>query len=87
MGASRTDINRQLFFDIFFAVLIAFVIATPITWYLMNRWLQSFVYRQEMTVGIYLLAGLTVVLITLFTVSWHSYKAASANPVKALRSE
>ncbi len=66
---------------------IAFVFATPITWYLMNRWLESFVYRQEMTVGIYLLAGLAVVLITLFTVSWHSYKAASANPVKALRSE
>ncbi len=66
---------------------IAFVIAVPITWYLMNRWLESFVYREKITVGVCLLAGATVTLITLLTVSWHSYKAASANPVKALRSE
>lgn len=66
---------------------IAFVIAIPITWLLMNRWLENFVYRTEMSVGVYLLSGLFVLLITLFTVSWHSYKAASGNPVKILRSE
>lgn len=66
---------------------IAFVIAIPITWLLMNRWLENFVYRTDMSAGVYLLSGLFVLLITLFTVSWHSYKAASGNPVKILRSE
>ncbi len=66
---------------------IAFAIAIPVTWYLMSHWLESFVYRQDMTFGICLLAGLIVLGITLLTVSWHSYKAASGNPVNALRSE
>ncbi len=66
---------------------IAFAISIPVTWYLMSHWLESFVYRQDMTFGICLLAGLIVLGITLLTVSWHSYKAASGNPVNALRSE
>ncbi len=66
---------------------IAFGIAIPVTWYLMSDWLKSFVYRKDMTFGICLLGGLIVIGITLLTVSWHSYRAASGNPVKALRSE
>ena len=65
----------------------AFIIAIPITWLLLNRWLENFVYRTDISLGIYLISGLFVLFITLLTVSWHSYKAASANPVKALRSE
>lgn len=66
---------------------IAFIIAIPVTWLLLNRWLENFVYRTDMSVGIYLVSGLFVLLITLLTVSWHSYRAASGNPVNVLRSE
>ena len=66
---------------------ISFIIAIPITWLLLNRWLENFAYHTDMSIGIYLASGLFVLLITLLTVSWHSYKAASGNPVKVLRSE
>lgn len=66
---------------------IAFIIAVPISWFLLNRWLQGFVYRTEMSVGIFLLALLAVAAMALITVSWHSYRAASRNPVKALKDE
>ncbi|MCD8268415.1 MAG: FtsX-like permease family protein [Parabacteroides sp.] len=66
---------------------IAFIIAIPVTWLLLNRWLENFAYHTDMSIGIYLASGLFVVLITLLTVSWHSYKAASGNPVKVLRNE
>lgn len=66
---------------------ISFIIAIPITWLLLNRWLENFVYHVDMNIGIYLVSGLFVLFITLLTVSWHSYKAASSNPVKVLRSE
>ena len=66
---------------------ISFIIAIPITWLLLNRWLENFVYHTDMNIGIYLISGFFVLLITLLTVSWHSYKAASGNPVKVLRSE
>lgn len=66
---------------------IAFLIAIPISWLLMNRWLENFVYRTDMSIGIYLASGAFVLFITLLTVSWHSYRAASGNPVNILRSE
>lgn len=66
---------------------IAFVIAVPISWYLMNRWLENFIYRTSLSVGVFAFAGIIVVFITLLTVSWHSYKAASGNPVDSLSSE
>lgn len=66
---------------------IAFVIAIPITWLLLNRWLENFVYHTDISVFHFLLGGITVLFITLLTVSWHTYKAASGNPVKVLRSE
>lgn len=66
---------------------IAFLISVPVSWLLLNRWLQSFAYRTEISIGIFLLALLAVTGISLLTVSWHSYKAAKGNPVKALRDE
>lgn len=68
-------------------IIIAFLIACPLTWYGLNRWLEHFVYRTEVTITICLWAILLVVGITLLTVSWHSYKAASANPVKSIKTE
>lgn len=66
---------------------IAFVIAIPVAWWLLNQWMQSFVYRAGFSIRTYFFSLLIVLGITLLTVSWHSYKAASGNPVDALRNE
>lgn len=66
---------------------IAFVIATPVAWWLLNRWMESFVYRAGFSIWVYILSFIIVVGITLLTISWHSFRAASGNPVKALRDE
>lgn len=66
---------------------IAFAIAAPITWYALSYWLENFVYRVDISLGTCLLSGSIVLMVTLLTVSRHSYKAASRNPVNALRSE
>lgn len=68
-------------------ICIAFLMAAPLSWILLNRWLQGFVYRTTLSVGVFVIALLSVIGITLLTVSWHSYRAASGNPVKALRDE
>jgi len=66
---------------------IAFLITVPVSWLFLNRWLQEFAYRVEISVSVFVLALLVVTGIALLTVSWHSYRAASGNPVKALRNE
>lgn len=76
-------LNRQFFIWIG----IAFVIAVPIAWLYLSRWLETFIYRTEMSIWSFLLAGLIVLVITLFTVSWHSYRVASGNPVDSLKAE
>jgi putative ABC transport system permease protein len=68
-------------------VAIAFVIACPIAWYAMNKWLQNFAYKTELSWWIFALAGLLALGIAVLTVSWQSYRAASRNPVEALRYE
>jgi hypothetical protein len=68
-------------------VLIGFVIATPVTWYTMNQWLENFADRIDIGAGVFLLAGLAAILIALATVSLQSIKAAIANPVDCLRNE
>ena len=66
---------------------IAFVIAVPITWLLLNHWLENFVYHTDISVFHFLLSSIIVLFITLLTVSWHTYKAASGNPVNSLKTE
>jgi ABC-type antimicrobial peptide transport system permease subunit len=68
-------------------ILIAFFIAAPIGWWLMNHWLQDFKYHIEMSASIFILSIATTFVIALITVSWQSIKAAMMNPVKSLRSE
>jgi len=68
-------------------VAIAFVIATPIAYYAMNKWLESFAYKTALSWWIFALAGLLALGIALLTVSWQSWKAATRNPVEALRYE
>jgi predicted permease len=87
VGASVTDITRMLSKDFVKLVIIALCIAFPVSWWLMNNWLQGFAYRIHISAGIFFIAGVSIILITLFTISYQSIKAAIANPVKSLRTE
>jgi putative ABC transport system permease protein len=68
-------------------VVIAFIIAVPIAWYAMDKWLESFAYKVSIDVLIFLYAGATALVIAILTVSFESIKAAMGNPVNSLRSE
>ena len=68
-------------------VLIAFVIACPIAYYAMHQWLQNFAYKTELSWWVFAMAGLVAVAIAVLTVSWQSWRAATRNPVEALRYE
>jgi len=68
-------------------VLLAFAVATPIAYYFMNQWLQSFTYRIELSIWMFLTGGLVTLLIAFATCSYQSIKAAMANPIKSLRTE
>jgi putative ABC transport system permease protein len=87
IGASVTSIVTLLSKDFLKLVAIATVIAFPIAWYAMNNWLQDFAYRSNMPWWIFLSAGIIAVVIALVTISFQAIKAATANPVKSLRSE
>lgn len=68
-------------------ILIAFVLITPLCTYLLNKWLENFVYRTELSITTSLISTGFILCITLFTASWHSYKAARSNPVICLQNE
>jgi putative ABC transport system permease protein len=86
-GARIFEILLMLNKDIVKWVGIAFVIACPIAWYAMHKWLLSFAYKTELSWWIFGLAGITALVIALLTVSWQSLRAATRNPVEALRYE
>ena len=87
IGASVSNILAMLSKDFLMLVLIALCVALPVSWWAANKWLQSFAYRINISPLVFLIAGLSVILITLFTISFQSIKAAIANPVDSLRSE
>jgi putative ABC transport system permease protein len=68
-------------------VVIAFIIATPVVYYVMLKWLQNFAYKTNLSWWIFALAGLMALGVALLTVSWQSWRAATRNPVEALRYE
>jgi putative ABC transport system permease protein len=86
-GAQISEVMTMLNKDFVRWVAIAFVIATPVAWYVMHKWLESFAYKTELSWWIFALAGLLALGIALLTVSWQSWKAATRNPVVALRYE
>ncbi|MFW6226531.1 MAG: ABC transporter permease, partial [Bacteroidota bacterium] len=86
-GAKSKQIILMLNQDFLKWVLIAFIIACPIAWFAMNRWLDNFAYKTQLSWWIFVLAGAIAVVIALVTVSWQSWRAASRNPVEALRYE
>ncbi len=86
-GAKVSEILSMNNRDFMKWVVIAFVIASPIAWYAMTRWLENFAYKTELSWWIFALAGILALGIALLTVSWQSWKAATRNPVEALRYE
>jgi putative ABC transport system permease protein len=87
LGASVADITAMLNRDFAKLVMISIVIASPIAWYIMNQWLQDFAYRTDISWWVFIIAGVTALLIALITVSFQAIKAAVSNPVKSLRTE
>ncbi len=87
IGASVPDLVLMLSRDLFKQVLIAIAIAVPLSWWSMNRWLNSFAYRITIPITVFLIAGLSIIVITILTISFQSIKAAFGNPVVSLRSE
>jgi putative ABC transport system permease protein len=86
-GARTVEIITLLNRDLIKLVVIAFIIACPIAWCAMHQWLQNFAYRTELSWWVFMAAGATAVLVALLTVSWQSWRAATRNPVEALRYE
>jgi len=87
LGASVPGITSLLTKEFLLLVLIAFIIAAPVAWLLMNKWLQDFAYRIHLSWWMFVVAGIGSILIALITVSFQAVKAAVANPVKSLRTE
>ena len=87
LGASVESVVLLLSKDLLRLVLIAFVVAVPLAWYAMDRWLQSFAYRVEVEWEPIVLAGVGVALLALVTVSTQALRVATANPAETLRDQ
>ena len=87
LGASVARLVGMLSQDFVKLVLMAFLIATPLAWYLMEMWLEGFAYRISMQWWMFVLAGMIVLLVAIFTVSYQSLRAANTNPIKSLQTE
>ena len=87
LGSSVTAITKLLTKDFLKLIGLAILIASPIAWWLMNNWLHGFVYRIEIAWWVFVFAGVISIVIALITISFQAIKAATANPVKSLRTE
>jgi putative ABC transport system permease protein len=87
LGASVPNIIALLSKDFLQLIVISFVIATPVAWYFMNKWLQDYANRISISWTVFLYTGVFAVALALITISYQAIKAAIANPVKSLRTE
>ncbi len=87
LGASVSNIISLLSRDFLKLVGVGIVVATPLAWWMMQSWLQSFAYRTELGAGVFIISGLLAVSIAFMTVAGQAFRAARANPVNSLRSE
>jgi putative ABC transport system permease protein len=87
LGASVPGIIQLLAADFIKLILIAIAIATPVAWYMMDKWLQDFVYKTNMGWMVFAFAGIAAIVIALVTISFQAVKAAIANPIRSLRTE
>ena len=86
-GAKISEVIILLNKDFIIWVTIAFAIAVPIAWLIMHKWLENFAYKTGLSWWIFLLSGITALFIAMVTVSWQSWRAATRNPVEAIRYE
>jgi len=86
-GATTFEIMTLFNKGFVILVIISFIIATPLIWQIMNRWLNNLAFKINLSWWIFVLTGIIAIVIALFTVSWQSWKAANCNPIKALRYE
>ncbi|MFT3935013.1 MAG: ABC transporter permease [Chitinophagaceae bacterium] len=87
LGATVTNLWALLSKDFVLLVVIAFLIATPLSWWFMQKWLQKYTYHTNISWLVFAASGFGILLITIMTVSYQSIKAALSNPVKSLRTE
>ena len=87
LGANVSVIVKLLSKDFLKLVIIAIIIATPVAWWAINKWLEGFAYRTNISWWVFAIAGLLALLVALMTISFKAVKAAVANPVNSLRSE
>jgi len=87
LGASVSNIVTLLSSDFIKLVVIGFVVASPIAWFTMDKWLQNFAFKIDITISIFIYTALVALVVTIVTVSWQSIKAALTDPVKSLKSE
>jgi putative ABC transport system permease protein len=87
LGASVSTLVTMLSKDFIKLVFISIIIATPLAWLVMNKWLQGYAYRQNIQWWVLVIAGVGAIFIALVTISAQSFKAAIANPAETLKSE
>ena len=87
LGASVSSVVYLFSKEFIILIIIAFIIASPVAWYFMNKWLQDYVYRINISWWIFIVGGISAIMIALITVSFQAVKAALANPVKSLKTE
>ena len=86
-GAENIEIMVMLNKDFLKWVAISFILASPIAWFILNKWLQNFAYKTELNWWFFIFAGLIAIAITLLTVTWKSWLAARRNPTEIIREE
>jgi len=86
-GAAAFELMSMLSFRFLTGVGLAFLLAIPVAWYALNKWLENFAYKTTLSWWIFALAGVLALGIALLTVSWQSWRAATRNPVETLRYE
>ena len=87
MGASVSQIMRMMSKEFVKLVLVAFVVAVPLSWYAMQKWLEGFEYKTPLNIVPFVYAGLGALAIALLTISYESLRAANTDPAKTLRNE
>lgn len=87
VGASVSSLTLLLSQDFLKLVLIAILIATPLAWWMMSKWLENYIYRIHLSVWFFAIAGLMAIFIAFLTISFQTIRAALANPIKSLRTE
>jgi putative ABC transport system permease protein len=87
LGATIVNVLKLIYRDFAWLIVLGFVLAIPVSYFLMNQWLENFTYHTTVDVGTYMLSFAIVLVIVVVTIGYQALKASLANPVKSLRSE